>query len=419
MMKLFFGAWALYALIFIVAPFGIPASGNLGALGVLFGFAASVAIACWLTERFLVLPSGLQGRLADDGFRFIMWSGIVLSVTGFALLIYDRIVIQNIDFSYGLAYARAQWTDFGQNRNTPSSIFSVTGYLLGSVYFASLVMALNRMTLLSRMELAMLLASVFALAMANSAITGGRSILLLLVGFTICGLCLRKGGSLGTVLRGKYFKRGCFALGVLMLAYVSYITLDRAWNADITMEAYLRDAVAYLKLDLSDWYALHLRHSALSTISAPLVYIGAYLTHSYAILCEIVQGPEENKVIVFGHLLGLLAKLGLVAPPEGDWFLAGRFPTLPGALWHQFGPVGMVAGGLVLGAVAGLARRCYQAMPDFVLFQGFQVCVGTILVLSPLLFAGDLMIFPFIVIGFILLAGLQLIIGYRRSTATG
>lgn len=416
MMKLFFGAWALYALLFIVMPFKFPPSGNMAALGVILAFALSVLVAYWLIVRAPVARS-FQIDLPPKGFHLLLWTSIGLSVLGIALLFYDRIVIQGIDFSYGLAYARAQWTDLGQGRTVPSSAFSVIGYLIGSSYFVALVMAFDRLTLVSRRELALLLAAVFGLAMANSAITGGRTTLLLLVAFSIAVLALRTGGSLMTVMRGRYFQRGGLLLAVVMLAYVTYVTFDRAWNAYISMDTYLLEAAEFLKLDLSEWYRIHLNDSALREVTSPLVFIGAYIVHSYAILCEIVQHPGEDKVIVFGHLFGLMAKLGWVDAPQSDWFLSGRFPTLPGALFHQFGLAGVVGGGAVLGVLSGLGRRCYLAVPGFVLFQGFQACTAVILILSPLLFAADLMIFPFIVIGFVIVSALQLVIVTARAGA--
>lgn len=417
MMKLFFGAWALYAVLFIVMPFKLPSGGNAEAIAIILAFLSIVALSYMAVLRLVRLPAITAPFDTERGFHMLVWLGIGLSALGFALLIYDRIFIQKIDFSQGLAYARAQWTDLGSGRNTPSSIFSVAGYLLGSTYFVSLVMGLTRMHLMTRRQLAAVLGMVFLLAMINSAIAGGRTTLLLLVAFVVCALVLRAPGSVRERLSGRMFRRGSYALAIVMFIYVTYITLDRARNSDISIEAYLVGAVGYLQLELRSWYVEHLRNSSFSELTAPVVYIGAYLTHSYAILCEIVNGPQEDKVLIFGHALGLLSKLGLVAPPDGNWFLGGRFPSLPGALWHQFGPAGLVAGSAVLGAISAIAVQCYRAAPDFVLFQGFQICCGTILILSPLLFAADLMVFPFIVVGFVVIAAIQFALAPKSSVA--
>jgi oligosaccharide repeat unit polymerase len=413
MTKLFLSAWLLYALIFVIMPFRLPAHGNPGALAIVCSFIALAGLSYALAYRLVRLP---EANFRDlKSFHWLIWIGIGLSTLGFALLIYDRVVVQKIDFSFGLAYARAQWTDFGRDRQGPSSIFSVLGYLIGSTYFASLVMALTRMDLLTRRQLAAILFAVFLLAMLNSAITGGRTTLLLLVSFVLCALVLRGRGGLRERLSGQMFRRGSYALAAVIFAYVTYVTLDRAWNADISMETYLVESIAYLHMEMNGWYIEHLRHSALSNVSAPIVYIGAYLTHSYAILCEIADAPHEDKVILFAHWLGLISKLGLVDPPQGDWFLVGRFPSLPGALWHQFGATGLAVGSVLLGGVSAVSVRCYRACPDFVLFQGFQTCCATILMISPLMFAADFMVFPFIVVGFGLMAVIQ--IAFARGIA--
>lgn len=414
MTQLFISAWLIYAAIFLVMPFKIPASGNWGAIGIVVSFILITSLAIEAVRRWTPIGFRNVAPLANKDFRRLIWLGIILSLVGFAFLIYDRVVIQKIDFSHGLAHARAQWTILGEYRRTPSSLFSLLGYPLSSIYFVSLVMSLIRMERLTRWQLAAILIAVFMLAMMNSAITGGRSTLLLLVVFVVSAIVLSGPGLLRRRLAGRTFRRGCYGLAAVMLIYVVYVTLDRAANSEITMETYLVDSIAYLRMEMSSWYLEHLRSSALSSATAPIVYIGAYLSHSYAILCEIVNSPQEDKVILFVHWLGLMSKLGLVAPPEGDWFLAGRFPSVPGALWLQFGPAGLVVGSAIMGAVSGFSVRLYRASPDFLLFKGFQACCATILVLSPLMFAADLMVFPFIVIGFGVMAIAQLAIAWRR-----
>ena len=55
-----------------------------------------------------------------------------------AALTYDKLFIQKIDYSAGLAFAREEWRQLGEEREgQASSIFSVIGYLLGSSYYVA------------------------------------------------------------------------------------------------------------------------------------------------------------------------------------------------------------------------------------------------------------------------------------------
>jgi hypothetical protein len=130
----------------------------------------------------------------------------------------------------------------------------------------------------------------------------------------------------------------------------------------------------------------------------------SYVTHSFATAAAIVEGPTEDKSILFLHAAGILYKLGLGSAPDGDWFLTGRFPSLPGALWHQYGALGFGAASLALGAIAASARVWAIRSPRRLVPMGVCLLVDAILLLSPALFAADFLSFPFVVASFLVLA---------------
>src|SRR5690606_23788989 len=140
----------------------------------------------------------------------------------------------------------------------------------------------------------------------------------------------------------------------------------RAVRVHAAFDAYLLESAGYLRIELSPWYVESLRTSDLAGLTSPFVLIGLYLTHSYAVLCEIVTVPAGEETILFTHWLGLLSKLGLVAPPDDDWLLAGRLSSLPGALFFQYGWQGVIAGGAVLGAASGLSARLFRSCPGLI-----------------------------------------------------
>jgi hypothetical protein len=79
---------------------------------------------------------------------------------------------------------------------------------------------------------------------------------------------------------------------------------------------------------------------------------------------------------------------------------------VPGALYHDLGLAGMVAGGLILGALAALSRRLALAHRTSVPAVGLFAAVHTVLYLSPIHFAVDFMAFPFICISFLVVPAL-------------
>jgi hypothetical protein len=130
----------------------------------------------------------------------------------------------------------------------------------------------------------------------------------------------------------------------------------------------------------------------------------SYLTHSFATMAAIVDAPTEDKHIIFLGAADILYKVGLSSQPDFNWFLSGRFPSLPGALLHEFGWAGLAFGGVVTGATAGGCAVWTALHPRRLLPLGAYTMAGSILLLSPALFAGDLLAFPFVAGSFLMLS---------------
>jgi hypothetical protein len=131
----------------------------------------------------------------------------------------------------------------------------------------------------------------------------------------------------------------------------------------------------------------------------------AYLCHAQLCVngCNCRRAKWDS-TILFLHILGILHKLGLTSAPEGDWFLAGRLPSVPGALWHQFGVLGFIVSSLLLGTICAIMAVWTARQPHRLLPLGAFVMADSTLLLSPALFAGDFLSFPFVMASFILLA---------------
>ncbi|HTD90509.1 MAG TPA: hypothetical protein VK663_07590, partial [Burkholderiales bacterium] len=163
------------------------------------------------------------------------------------------------------------------------------------------------------------------------------------------------------------------------------------------------------------WYAHSLGDGALSSIVAMLVLAGSYVTHSFTTVAAIIDAPFEDKSVILSTFTQILYKLGIVGRPDEHWFLAGAFPSVPGALWHQFGPFGFAVGSALLGIAAGAAKVWVARRPDQLLALGAYTMATATLIVTPAVFAPDFMSFPFVFMAFAILAIAAKLIGFRRA----
>ena len=125
------------------------------------------------TRRYLI------GRpLQTSDVSRIVYIGMGLSALGFACLFFDRVVLQGIDYSQGIAIARELWRREGETREGVSSVFSVVGYIVGFSFFCSIAVAHLHWEHISKAARRTVFFGGLVLVMANSLLIGGRSIVL-------------------------------------------------------------------------------------------------------------------------------------------------------------------------------------------------------------------------------------------------
>ncbi len=412
----FLRVWLLYWLAVALLPVHSLYPATLAALLLQVAFVGLVGLsfaAVWVLAGPRRLP--IVGDIEIAGAVSIARAAMLLSVVGFVSLAYDRVVVQGIDYSAGVAVAREQWRVLGEERDgAPSSAFSVMGYLLGSAYFVTVVLAITQAKSFSKRERTTALVGAFVLMMANSALSGGRSNVLLLAALVWSAFSARRALTLRVLMGAAIQRMVLKGLAFLALAYTVYIFYERAEAGGDSALDYVIDFLPYLGLDVDPGFQGTLDGGPLSSLGAMLVLAVSYVTHSFATTAAIIDGPMEDKTIVFLHMATILHKLGILGAPDGDWFLAGRLPSLPGALWHQFGVFGFFLASLCLGAMAAGARVWLACQPHRLLPLGVYVLLDTTLLLSPALFAGDFLSFPFVAGSFVMLA-----VGSRMGRAAG
>jgi oligosaccharide repeat unit polymerase len=406
MLKNFIRVWLLYWLAVALLPVYSLHPATVEAFLLQAAFVCLVALSFGVVD----LLAGAK-RMPSAGFREIASAAsivrvsLLLSAIGLVALAYDKIAVQGIDYSDGVALAREEWRRLGEERDgSASSAYSAIAYLFGSAYFVAVVLVITQTRVLSSRQRWLTLALCFLLMMGNALLSGGRSNVLLLAAFVLSAFSARRGLEFRTLLTGRAQRVLVRALVGLSISYMLYIFYERAAALGDSAIEYVFDFLPFLGVDAMASFRAMLDTGPLSALGATLVLALSYITHSFAIVAAIIDGPSEDKTILFLHSAVILHKLGLAGAPDGDWFLSGRFPSLPGALWYQYGALGLATASVILGALAACCKAWASRRPDRLTPLGCYLLVDAILLLSPALFAADFLSFPFVAGSFIMLA---------------
>ena len=340
--------------------------------------------------------------LAQERSERIIKYGLLIGALGFVFLLYDKIVYQGIDYSDGLAVAREQWRDIGEQRHGDiSSPFSVLGYLIGGAYFFPLTLTLSSFVFLKDPRRLFYMIFGFFLLICNSLITGGRSSIILVLALSSFGYFSSK--KFGPLFKKTHFFKYLVTMMMLVFFYLVYVFYSRAEASGFEVARYGLEFLEYLGLEPYEWFASYCQSSSVGWILSLLNLTASYLTHGFGTTAAIVQNSSSGSGdAIFSHLYSLGSKVGLTDPPV-EWFLAGRSPSLPGALYLMYGISGLLLGASVIGVISAISVSLFCHFPSSLLLFGFCAVVESILILSPFFFAGDLLSFPFAVIGGLIL----------------
>lgn len=419
-------AWVLYFLGVAL----LPASSMFGPMSeavllqLAFALLAGVAaLATWLLSDGIAsrppTKDGGDSVVDDDRLRLASRVSLALSGAGLLALFVDKVFVQHIDYLAGLAAARIEWASLGAERDGISSMWSALGYLLSTCFFVSVCLLVMRAEIFSAPERAIAWVSSFALVLGNSALTGGRSFLLLLAAAVVALVFLRK--DLGKPLP-RIRVKGMIAVSAPIAAagaYTLYVFAARAELTEIDVHRYAVEMLEFLGGQPTPAFERLSGDTWFGRLASLLVLAHAYLVHSAFTFAAIVEAPPQHGDLLFGYLRELAAKLGLTSRPDLDWLLTGRFPSLPGALYLEGGVALLAAGALVLGASMALSVRLCQRYPRSLTVLSVWVAVQTTALLSPLLMAAEVLSYPFVIAEFLLIAAVARVTGLRaRAPAT-
>lgn len=406
MIRLFLGTWSVYWLLLLLLPIQSSQGSFLGALTIQVAFAVAVLLAI----GFMKLLSGggatvVHVEILTDAQAYkLAFLAIIASAVGVMASFYDKAGVQEVDYTQGVALARDNWRAIRENTRQLSSLYSILGYALGSFYFVSTLLLILKWPRFTSSQNITVATGILLVAISGSAVLGGRSSLLLLAAFVMAGLSLKWCGCL---LRFRLSQKTIYTATALLIVgsfvafYTMYITAKRAEMTNVPVNKYASNFLPHLNCQFSPWFEeLTADYTVFQNLYSLLLSV-VYLTHSFSITVAIVEYqpsmPDEGKIL-FTHGMNLLSKLGVGEADNAEWFLAGRFPSLPGALFHDCGWSGIIYGGLLLGLVAGGSELWLKRRPKSLLSVSCYCLIGMAIVLSPYVWAYDLLAGYFVVL---------------------
>ncbi len=411
--RVYLWTWVGYFALLLLLPVRYGTLQSTIALFGLLSWAVLSALVAYATALFVasgggradLAPCRLGQPLKEPDLRRLIRLSLVLSMLGFSSLAYDRLVHQGIDFSQGIAVARELWRESGEDRAGVSSIFSVVGYLFGFTFFVATTLAHLHWEALPRRIRGEVILGATVLVLANSLLSGGRSTVLVQLA------CVAAVGGMRTTLgrpmlpgRGLRIWLGV-ALGLTVsIGYSIYVFSARAEAGRTLPEIYAMSTMQNMGGQPTEaFYRLAELPPPIATTAPFATSAGAFVTHSYGTFESVLEIDLRPGNVSFGGVRYLLAKLGIARPDTEEPALSGRFLTMPGSLWYDFGWLGFYSSGVILGMLIGVVPRLLGWRAG----GGVALCAASLILLTallaPLLLAVDILVVPFLILGFVLI----------------
>lgn len=374
------------------------------------------AITARVREVKRLVHSSRPGRcLTETELVRLIYIANGLSFLGIFLLYFDRAHVQGIDYSRGLSMARYQWTAAGAARGTVSSIYSVLGNLLAPCSLVAVALTHLHLEALGRHRALILAVVGVGAVMGNSALMGGRTPIVLAVAGALAIGCIRR--SRGSPFFPKMVAKRALVLSGLFicgfLLYSAYVFKGRVEANQTNAYVYLGTMITHLGGELDPGSAKWVESPAVAYALA----VGAYFVHSDWTFEDIMFEDQRPGTITFKAARDMLARIGLRKPDQAEdlWLYSGRFISLPGSLWYDFGAgvfvLAAAFNGLLFGIAVAVARDATGGVVWFTATFGILL----ITMLSPLIPAYEISVYPFLLFDCFLLRGSCGILGQRLS----
>ncbi|MGY4468386.1 hypothetical protein ACVWWK_004095 [Bradyrhizobium sp. LB9.1b] len=392
----FIAVWSVYFFLLATAGYTASRSGLKEAIvyQVLFVLAVCAPVLLLAAPRAPVVTS------TDSFDRSVIAGSLSIGVIALACLVADRLVVQGIDYSGGACIAREQMTRLGLERQGVSSLLSVVGQLFGYAYFVAVTLVVTR--LVPRKTFWLVMGIAFCLMIVQAQVAASRSPLILFASFVFAGICIRIAeGSLPRIKPLDIVLTIVF--GLVAAGFVLSVFSCRAAASNQTTAEYAQGFTEFLGAKEA------VEHGAESQLGWRKTYWGGlfsiaalYFVHSAYTFAGIISLPADSQILTLDGPIYLLQRVGLhISSSDANPNLSGRFPSLPGTLYHDGGLLAVLIGGLVLGLSLWASSHLVSRYKVNVVMSGVACAVMSIAYTSPLLLATNMMAFPFICFGFL------------------
>ncbi|WP_374032746.1 hypothetical protein [Bdellovibrio bacteriovorus] len=324
--------WVGICLLYMILPISYQSSLTGQTYLILFLHILLCAVGCWIgfstgdlipfeSER---KKSGSLGS-SQKNFAIVFLS---LSLLACISLFYDRIFIQGVDFTQGLASARGQWAQAGSTRVGVSSLWSVFGNIFILAYFPAAVWVGYYS---ERFSLRMLLVTGFlsyVVSLGHSTLNGGRSpvMFFILMFFSVIVIRLFAGRSWTFGFKPIKFVSGIILMILFTLSYANVVFISRSSASGMATSEYAQNFTPHLGASLSPSFQELIGDGPIGSQVSAAVLGGAYLTHGLWRINALL-GQSDNCISTIRSVVVLFERAGFSEPK--DCLLDGFMAPVP------------------------------------------------------------------------------------------
>jgi hypothetical protein len=359
-------------------------------------FMAVPAFAIVGHKKFVSNSVGLVSSDEVKNIDYLILTCFATTIAGFMLLFYNRVFLQQINYSSGIAEAREQWKTVGLDTGT--SIFGILGNVFLAAYLPLTCILLLKFEVLKQRSRVLGIISIIIGLGSYSVFSGGRTPMLITLTLIISMLLVRWGKKL-KIYPGKAYVKIVYVpvIVIVALGYTLYVFDSRSKMNNIDPSVYAESWIYYLGGEIKSNNAII---ESMPEFIEPAMYhsitTGAYLLHSIWSFQTILESKDRPGSILLTRVRYIASRFGIGTAVE-PWLLNGFFIPLPGAALYDFGIFGMLITALLHGCLLGWGLLCFSKPTKNLLLVCASGMIMLTTIIAPMGFAPDMLIFPFFV----------------------
>jgi hypothetical protein len=316
----------------------------------------------------------------------------ILGFFGALCMFIDKIFVQSIDFSSGIAIAKYQMLEQAEYRTGASSIFSVLSYLLLGFSYWSFVLCL----ILENRNVKKYLVLNVLLILFCAFLSGGRTNLIILFAFLFSIFSIKKDIYDIRVRIGVRTGLRMLSIALVGIGYILYVFNSRAISNDRELELYAELALEYMNgVPEKNFYSIINLGPHLSNLVFLLLLMVVYLVHSIWVLENVITIDNRYGDTIFVAIKNIMNKFNMAPPPQ-EWAYAGKFISWPGGLFYETNLAIMLLVAIIHGL--GIILCLYNLKRGNKLYIFPTVLLYSVLITSPFIIFVDLLSVPSILL---------------------